>query len=225
MSHEHVLSRPIVVVGAPRSGTTILSSLLGAHPSLSLISEPRLTWKYGNESKSDALRPEDASPRVKNHIRSKFKQFSIEAGGGRIVEKTPANSLRMGFTEAVLDDCQFVHIVRNGLDSVLSINGYWKKRARGLQTDNMATRLKELKLNRLPFYAREILRRASPAWLSRVVGEPIWGVEFPGIQTCLKELDLLDVCCLQWRTCVEAACQYGRKLPSDRYLECQATGG
>jgi hypothetical protein len=37
----------------------------------------------------------------------------------------------------------------------------------------------------------------------------------------LRDLDLLEVCCLQWRWCVEAACRTGRKFPSDRYLECR----
>lgn len=26
---------------------------------------------------------------------------------------------------------------------------------------------------------------------------------------------------MQWRTCVELACDFGRSLPSDRYLECR----
>jgi hypothetical protein len=39
----------------------------------------------------------------------------------------------------------------------------------------------------------------------------------------LDELDLLDVCALQWRICVESAALYGRSLPSHRYLECRLT--
>jgi hypothetical protein len=34
-----------------------------------------------------------------------------------------------------------------------------------------------------------------------------------------RELDPLDLACLQWRACTEAACQYGRTLPAEQYLE------
>jgi hypothetical protein len=37
----------------------------------------------------------------------------------------------------------------------------------------------------------------------------------------LRELDLVEVCAMQWRLCVEAACRYGRALPAERYLECR----
>ena len=37
----------------------------------------------------------------------------------------------------------------------------------------------------------------------------------------LKDLELLEVCCLQWRMCVEATCQFGRSLPPQRYFECR----
>jgi hypothetical protein len=35
----------------------------------------------------------------------------------------------------------------------------------------------------------------------------------------LKELEIIEISALQWRTCVEAACQYGSAMPSDRYRE------
>ena len=35
----------------------------------------------------------------------------------------------------------------------------------------------------------------------------------------VRELTPLQVACLQWRACVEAACHFGRSLPVGRYLE------
>jgi hypothetical protein len=218
---DRVLERSIIVVGAQRSGTAFLGGLLAAHPDLSYIGEPRLTWKYGNERKSDALSAADASPRVRRHIRATFAQMAIEMGGSRIVEKSPANSLRMAFVEEVLPGCRFVHITRNGVDSVLSARSYWQRFAHSLKTQNWRTRIRELKLSRLPYYARELAQRASPSWLAPVVGRGLWGVRIPGLQELARELDVLDVCSLQWRACVEAACQYGRRLPADRYFECR----
>lgn len=47
-SDADLLTTPIVIVGAPRSGTTLLGLVLKAHPQLHLIEEPRILWKYGN---------------------------------------------------------------------------------------------------------------------------------------------------------------------------------
>ena len=69
---EISLDRPIVVVGAPRSGTTLMGELLSAHPALAHVEEPRLTWRYGNDAKSDMLGPEDARPEVCQFIRQRF---------------------------------------------------------------------------------------------------------------------------------------------------------
>ena len=86
-----MLEKPIVV-GAAGSGTSILSRLIDGHPDLALIVEPRLTWKYGSERRSDLLRPEDARPEVRDYIRRTFERMVREAGGRRHLEKSPSNS-------------------------------------------------------------------------------------------------------------------------------------
>ena len=64
-------------------------------------------------------------------------------------------------------------------------------------------RLKEVQLRRLPHYAREAARRFAPKALTPMVGPNVWGPRLPGIEGLLKDLELLEVCALQWRTCVE----------------------
>ncbi|MDQ6840024.1 MAG: sulfotransferase, partial [Actinomycetota bacterium] len=48
--------QPVIVLGAPRSGTTLLASILSAHSQVTVVGEPRLVWRYGNDSRSDQLR-------------------------------------------------------------------------------------------------------------------------------------------------------------------------
>ena len=127
------LDRPIVVIGSPRSGTTLLGNLLGTHPLLSQVEEPRLTWKYGNDDKSDMLRAGDARPEVCQHIRRDFGKAVSDAGRERLIEKTPSNSLRMEFVDRVLPGCIFIHTVRDGVESVLSIRKFWEQYARGTE--------------------------------------------------------------------------------------------
>lgn len=213
------LDRPIIVIGSPRSGTTLLGNLLGTHPLLAQVEEPRLTWKYGNDDKSDMLRPEDARPEVCQHIRQTFANAVRDAGRKRLIEKTPSNALRMGFVERVLPGCLFVHTIRDGVESVLSIRRFWQEYARGVPKAKLLARLKEINVRRAPYYFKEFVRRAMPQQLSGLVGRPVWGPRIPGIDGLLAELDLLEVCCLQWRMCVEQACLHGRQLPPGRYLE------
>jgi hypothetical protein len=213
------LHRPLIVVGSPRSGTTLLGNLLGTHPQLAQLEEPRLTWKFGNDVKSDLLRPADARPQVCQHIRRAFAKAVRDAGRSRLIEKTPSNSLRMEFVDRVLPGCIFIHTMRDGVESVLSIRKFWEQYARGVPKDKLIQRLKEIDLKRAPYYAKELLRKAMPKQLSGLVGKPVWGPRIPGIDGLLNDLDLLEVCCLQWRMCVEQACLYGRQLPPGRYLE------
>ncbi len=212
------LRQPIIIVGSPRSGTTLLGKLLRHHPDVTYLEEPRLVWRYGNDDKSDLLRARDARPEVVRYIQETFARRVREGSGKRLLEKTPSNALRLPFVDRVFPDAKFVHILRDGYQSVLSIRRFWQQHAGGLPKAKLAERAKEISLRRAPYYAKEVLRRALPG---RWGGQPIWGPRLPGIDALLRDLDLLEVCCLQWRMCVEAACLYGRSLPTDRYFECR----
>jgi hypothetical protein len=213
-----LLDRPIIVVGAPRSGTTFLGQLLGQHPSLAHLEEPRLTWRYGNDAKCDMFAPEDARPEICDRIRAAFANCVRNSRKERLIEKTPSNSLRMGFVERVLPGCLFVHIIRDGIESSLAIRRFWEAHAHGVPREKLWARIKEMRLRQAPHYARELMRRIAPRGLVR---PPVWGPRIPGIDGLLQDLSLLEVSALQWRTCVEAARQYGSTLAPDRYFECR----
>ena len=220
-SIDKYLQRPVIVLGAPRSGTTFLGTLLSYHPSLAFVGEPRLTWRFGNDGKSDLLRRTDARPNVRRHIRSVFSAAVHDAGKERLLEKHPSNSLRMEFVEEILPGCLFIHILRDGVESVISIQEYWQQHSTGVNPKNLTHRLKEARLRQIPYYAGELLRRLLPCTIAPFAKGPVWGPRIPGLDALVKELDVVDIACMQWRTCVEQACQYGRQLPSDRYLECR----
>lgn len=215
------LRHPIVIIGPPRSGTSLLASVLGEHRRLAMINEPRLTWRWGNDDRSDLLGPEDARPEVCRHVRASFAAIAREKGAERIVEKTPANALRPAFVERVLPGCLFVNILRHPYESVLSIHAEWQRAAGGggVRRRRFGIRMRELDWRRAPRYWRELLRRVAPGRPGGWVGQPEWGPRLPGMQAMLRDLSVLEVACLQWRTCVELACGYGRALPPDRYLE------
>ena len=128
-----MVDRPIIILGAPRAGTSLLGRLLETHPELEHVKEPRFVWRYGNDSRSDMLPAIAARPEVIAHINAYFDRHIAERDGARLVEKTPSNSLRVPFIEKVFPDAQYVHIMRNGYDSAMSIRWYWQNFTKGMQ--------------------------------------------------------------------------------------------
>lgn len=219
-----MVDRPIIILGAPRAGTSLLGRLLETHPELEHVKEPRFVWRYGNDSRSDMLPAFAARPEVIEHINTYFERHIVERSGSRLVEKTPSNSLRVPFIEKVFPDAQYVHIMRNGYDSAMSIRWYWQNFTKGLQIGRkgssqsiLAQRLQEVRLRQIPYYLGEFVARVIP----RPEGVPrtLWGPRLPGMRDLVRDLGLLEVAALQWRFCVERACLDGRALGPERYYE------
>ncbi|MEM9347283.1 MAG: sulfotransferase [Planctomycetota bacterium] len=222
MADTKRLDRPIVILGAARSGTTILSRVLGQHRDVAHLIEPRMTWRYGNDRKSDMLSPEDATPRIIAHIRQRFGDYVEKSGKPRLVEKTPSNSIRPAFVGRVLPEARYIHIIRNGYDACLATEDFWDKHTTGVRNvakGRLMQRIKELGPLRVPYYLPEFARRIAPGPMKRLLGPNQWGPRLPGMSAMLRDIGPLAVSCLQWRTCVELSCHFGRGLPVDRYFE------
>lgn len=216
---------PIIILGAPRSGTSVLARILSYHPSVAYENEPRMIWRYGNDGCSDMLRVKHARPEVVRYIRQKFEARVLEKGKLRLLEKTPSNSLRVDFVNEVFPNCKFVHIIRNGYDSVLSIRSFWDSHVSGVQQKKidqkdsiLLQRLKEMHPKQIPYYAAEFASRIMPTHRRAQ-----WGPRLPGMNQWIDDVDLLELCSLQWRFCVERAAMQGRKY-GDRYMECRLEG-
>jgi len=210
---------PVIILGAPRSGTTLLASILGAHPQVTVIGEPRLVWRFGNDRRSDQLRPEHATPQVVDHIHQHFAAALPDGDEARLVEKTPANSVRPRFVDAVFPDARYVHITRDGWGAVPSMRTFWERRAVGVDVKQVAKlrrRLREARPSQVPHYLGEVIGRLSPAARRHT---SLYGPRLAGIQEMADELGRLETAALQWRACVDQAASFGRPLPADRYLE------
>jgi len=194
--------RPIILLGAARSGTKALRDALGCHPALTAVPhDVNFVWKFGNYSVShDELGPEHARPEVIRYIHGFLAKYGRD--GCRVVEKTVSNALRVPFVRAVVPDAVFVHLLRDGREVVESAMRMWRA---PLEQGRLLDKLRDVPIAALPIYARQYLQRyLRRRWLGQAQLES-WGPRFVGIDEEVRQRPLLEVCALQWRRCVESA--------------------
>lgn len=135
--------RPVIIVSASRSGSTLL---------FETMSRSRSLWSIGDEShgvfeRIDKLNPQaggcdsnrlDAShadPDTVDRIRSTFFQklrdsegqaYREAAGAPRLLEKTPKNSLRIPFLNEVFPDALYIYLYRDPRENISSIMEAWR---------------------------------------------------------------------------------------------------
>lgn len=140
--------RPIIIVAAPRSGSTLLFETLAKHAEV---------WSLGNEShgeienisglsprdrnySSNALAAEDATPHVRSALKRVFSErlrqddqvayaflpAERRPTTVRMLEKTPKNALRIPFLNAVFPDALFIYLHRRPETNLASMIEAWK---------------------------------------------------------------------------------------------------
>ena len=138
-----LFDRPVFVVAAPRSGSTLVFETLARSPDF---------WTVGGESheiieddtnlhparggwESNRLTAADATPEVVRTLRAAFRTRLIDrderplppnAGPVRMLEKTPKNALRIPFLAAAFPDARFVYLHRDPRENVSSIIDAWR---------------------------------------------------------------------------------------------------
>ena len=136
----------VFLVGCPRSGTTLLQSLLCAHPQVFSVPETHLYSKIPSPNRvlrrlgfarrdaparfsallaSLGLPPVTVrSPFVRDYLRAlagSLDAATLEAGKTVWLEKTPRHLLFVGSIARALPGARFIHLVRRGPDVVASL--------------------------------------------------------------------------------------------------------
>lgn len=128
---EDAPSRPIFIVGCPRSGTTLLFRLLQRHRDLSTPNgEGHLLWNKYQHPKhrgwaSDRSTARDVAPGEPEFLYTAIHRI---AGGTRFLDKTPRNSLKIPYLAQIFPDASFVLLKRNGPATVSSLIEGWTVR-------------------------------------------------------------------------------------------------
>jgi tetratricopeptide (TPR) repeat protein len=113
---------PILVLGLPRSGTTLVEQILSAHPDvkgggeLSFWNERGSAWERAGSAEAKA---EHLSSSATDYMRL---LQSVASGAARVTDKMPLNFQWAGLIHLALPRATLIHCRRSPLDTALSIH-------------------------------------------------------------------------------------------------------
>jgi hypothetical protein len=132
------LSPPVAfVIGCGRSGTTIMGKLLAAHPEVLYLFEPYHIWKvicpqtdmiqlYTKDgSETHCILGNEQIGTLETKRFNACMQSELKRSGAkhkRVIEKTPINAMRIPLLKKISPNSPFLHVVRDGIDVVRSID-------------------------------------------------------------------------------------------------------
>ncbi len=114
---------PIFLVGFPRSGTTLLDTLLMNIPHLHVLEEMPIVRSVENEL-GDPERIASLSSAEANALRARYfdtlRQVAPPGPGQRVLDKFPFHMTRMGIIHRIFPDAKVIFAERHPADCVLS---------------------------------------------------------------------------------------------------------
>jgi len=113
-------SKPIFIVGMPRSGTTLVEQLLAAHPDVAAGGE---LSTLGEVVMAETGQRSDALDRTRlRQIGRRYLELlsPIAPDAKRITDKMPGNFVLIGMIHLALPDAQIIHVRRDPVDTCLS---------------------------------------------------------------------------------------------------------
>jgi hypothetical protein len=207
----------VIIIGAARSGTNLLRDLLTSLDGFETwpCDELPFLWRHGNRSRpDDEFAPELATPPVRRYIRRFFRR-SASPGTRFLVEKTCANSLRVGFVDRILPEARYLFIVRDGRDVVASAMKRWRA---PFDLTYSLRKAPYVPLADLPYYAVAFLTNRLRRALSPERRLPIWGPVFRGMKDLSRNGALITLAARQWQRCVETSDRELREVARQRHV-------
>jgi tetratricopeptide (TPR) repeat protein len=121
-AHGNPSERPVLIVGMPRSGTSLSEQILASHPDVFGAGE---LWFWKNavtrmaSAEFEARTPESFLPQLAEDYLAELG--GISGAAPRVVDKMPSNFLHLGLIHAALPNARIIHMRRSPIDTCLSI--------------------------------------------------------------------------------------------------------
>ncbi len=206
-------ANPVFIVSAPRAGSTLLFSLLSESPDIWTIGGeshgiyaqfPHLVGQDANFA-SGRLDASHADERTCQQMRLCYLALAKDRSDRRLLnevkegraqdyvflEKTPRNSLNLGFLQAVFPEARYIYLHRDPRENISSIMEGWEL---GGKSGEFVT------------------FRNLPDW-------PLgyWCFLLPPNWASLKGRPIEEIAAFQWQECNEIILEDLSSLPSDRW--------
>lgn len=220
------MSQPVIIVGAPRSGTNMLRDVLTSTPGVTTwpCDEINYVWKHGNLDLDHDEIPASRAHRTADYLRAQFDKRAATDGAGVVVEKTCATSLRVPFVAAALPEAKFIFIRRDGLDATASTMKRWNaefdlaytlKKVRYVPPTDLPRHLGD-------FVAKRVRQRTSGDARSAANDLKVstwWGPRPHDFRAIQRTHPLEELAFIQWQRCVEQSADAFADLDGGRVLE------
>jgi len=122
----HGSTRPVFIVGMPRSGTTLVEQILGCHPQVYPAGELDAMNRTARALNASGLpypqSLEALTPPEANRIASVYLDYigRLNATARYVTDKMPLNFIYLDLIAVLFPDCHVIHCTRDPLDTCLS---------------------------------------------------------------------------------------------------------
>lgn len=133
LPHTSPPKEPVFILGAPRSGTTVLFETLDQSPSLtSLGRESGVLWDMFHRIEDSGWSSHEVRPDEITERERKVLNWTIDrvAADRRYLDKLPRNCLRVPYLQGLFPDAWFVFIHRDGRATLSSMLDGWRSGSR-----------------------------------------------------------------------------------------------
>ena len=112
---------PVIVVGMPRSGTTLLAQIIGSHPAARAAGELEY-WSYAVRKHNVGTRHEAPGETTRRRLAERYLRVLTEGceDAVRVVDKSPFNSDYLGIIHTVFPNARIIYLQRDPIDTCLS---------------------------------------------------------------------------------------------------------
>lgn len=128
----------VMVIGMPRSGTTLTEMILAAHPKIAGVGESTLLNRLAHRNPVERLSDKTLIDAYAREYLDMLRNGSPDATAARVVDKMPENFIYLALAARMLPGMHVIHCRRDARDTCLSIYfqqfGPWIKYAKSLES-------------------------------------------------------------------------------------------
>jgi len=124
-SHAHEGITPVFMIGFPRSGTTLLDTILRSHPKVTVVEEKPMVDEVAKvfaAKSTDIIHMDDKQCEELRNIyyEELYKHIDHQDGQQIIIDKMPLNIIYVSIIKRIFPSAKFILVLRHPYDSVLS---------------------------------------------------------------------------------------------------------